>query len=215
MGSLGQLMSQLMERFRKLSPVQQVALPLVFGAILIGVITLVVWSNQPDFGVLYSNLSEKDAAAIVMKLKETKIPYRLGGGGHSILIPSEKIYDTRLQLATSGLPQGGGVGFEIFDRTNIGMTDFMQHLNYQRGLQGEIARTINQFAEIEKTRVHLTLPKKSLFLEDQEEARASVVLKVTQGRRLNSNQVQGIVHLVASSVEGLKPYCHKGRIPIQ
>jgi flagellar M-ring protein FliF len=205
MGSLGQLMSQLVERFRKLSPVQQVALPLVFGVILIGVITLVVWSNQPDFGVLYSNLSEKDAAAIVMKLKETKIPYRLGGGGHSILIPSEKIYDTRLQLATSGLPQGGGVGFEIFDRTNIGMTDFMQHLNYQRGLQGEIARTINQFAEIEKTRVHLTLPKKSLFLEDQEEARASVVLKVTQGRRLNSNQVQGIVHLVASSVEGLKP----------
>ncbi len=205
MGSFGQFMDRLMQGFKGLSPVQRVMLPLVIGATLIGVIALVVWTNQPEYGVLYSNLSEEDAAAVVLKLKEMKIPYRLGGGGHSILIPSGEIYDTRLQLATSGLPQGGGIGFEIFDRTNIGMTDFVQQLNYQRGLQGEIARTINQFSEVERSRIHLSIPKKSLFLEDQEEARASVILKLKQGRSLNRSQVQGIVHLVASSVEGLNP----------
>ncbi len=203
MGSLGQFMGRLMQGFRSLSPVQRVLLPLVFGASIVGVIALVLWSNQPDYGTLYSNLSEEDAAAIVVKLKEMKIPYRLGGGGHSILIPSKQVYETRLQLATSGLPQGGGVGFEIFDRTNIGMTDFVQQLNYRRGLQGEIARTINQFSEVEKSRIHLSIPKRSLFMEDQKEARASVVLKLKPGRTLNQNQVQGIVHLVASSVEGL------------
>jgi len=168
-------------------------------------IALVAWSNRPDYRVLYSNLSEGDAAAVVSKLKEMKIPYRLEGAGHSILIPAGQVYETRLQLATSGLPQGGGIGFEIFDRTNIGMTDFVQHLNYQRALQGELSRTINQFSEVETSRVHLSLPRKSLFVEDQKEARASVILKLKQGRSLGRSQVQGIVHLVASSAEGLNP----------
>lgn len=205
MGSLGQLLGRLMQGFKGLSPAQRLALTLVVGASLVGMIALVVWTNRLDYQVLYSRLSEEDAAAVVSKLKEMKIPYRLGAGGHSILIPSDEVYETRLQLATSGLPQGGVVGFEIFDKTNIGMTDFIQRLNYQRALQGEISRTINQFSEVEKSRVHLSIPKKSLFVEEQREARASVILKLKEGRSLNQNKVQGIVYLVASSVEGLNP----------
>jgi flagellar M-ring protein FliF len=205
MGSLGQLLFRLIQGFKGLSPAQRVAFVLIVGGTLIGLITLVVWTNRIDYGVLYSNLSEKDAGAIAQKLKEMKVPYRVGIDGHSILIPSGQIYETRLQLATSGLPQGGGVGFEIFDRTNFGMTDFIQHLNYQRALQGELSRTINQFSEVERSRVHLSIPKRSLFVEEQKEARASVVIDLKRGRQLNRNQVQGIVHLVASSAEGLSP----------
>jgi len=205
MGSLGQFLGRLAQGFKGLSPAQKVVLTLVVVGSVMGIIALVVWTNRLDYGVLYPDLSQEDAAAIVSRLKEMKVPYRLGGDGRSILIPSGQIYDTRLQLATSGLPQGGGVGFEIFDRTNLGMTDFIQQLNYQRALQGELSRTINQFPEVEKSRVHLSIPKKSLFVEDQKEARASVILKLKQGRSLNRNQVQGIVHLVASSVQGLSP----------
>jgi flagellar M-ring protein FliF len=205
MASVGEAMSQVIQRLRDLSPFQRVAFVLVVVGGLVGMISLVVWTNRPDYSVLYSTLSEKDAAAVVSKLKEMKIPYQLGGGGTSILIPSQQVYDTRLQLATHGLPQTGGVGFEIFDRTNFGMTDFMQQLNYQRALQGELSRTVNQFSEVEKSRVHLTIPKESLFLEEQEEARASVILQLRQGTHLNRNQLQGIIHLVASSVEGLSP----------
>ena len=205
MASAEQFLGRLIQGFRALSPAQRVVFTLVVGGGLIAMIVFVVWSNRPDYGVLYSNLVEKDAAAVVSKLKEMKIPYRLEGGGRSILIPSEQIYDIRLQLATSGIPEGGGVGFEIFDRTNFGMTDFIQQLNYQRALQGELSRTINQFSEVETSRIHLSLPKKSLFVEEQEEARASVILKLKQGRSLNQNQVRGIIHLVASSAQGLSP----------
>lgn len=205
MALVEQFLGRLMQGFKGLSPVQRVAITVAVGGGLIAMIILGVWANRPDYGVLYSNLSERDAAAVVSKLKEMKISYRLEGGGHSILIPSEAIYDTRLELATSGLPEGGGVGFEIFDRTNFGMTDFVQQLNYQRALQGELSRTINQFPEVETSRIHLSIPKKSLFAEEQEEARASVIVKLKQGRSLNRNQVQGILHLVASSTEGLSP----------
>jgi flagellar M-ring protein FliF len=182
-----------------------VVLSAVVAAALAAAITLLIWSNKTEYGVLYSSLSQKDAAAVVSKLKEMKIPYRLGEGGSSILIPSQQIYDARLQLATDGLPEAGGVGFEIFDKTNFGMTDFTQQLNYTRALQGELARTIRQFSEVEKARVHLSIPKRSLFVEEQEEPSASVILKLSQGRGLNRNQVQGIIHLVSSSVEGLTP----------
>ncbi|MBW2123536.1 MAG: flagellar M-ring protein FliF, partial [Deltaproteobacteria bacterium] len=134
MASPGQFFSRLTHGFKGLSPIQRVIFVLVVGGGLIGVILLGVWANRPEYGLLYSKLSEKDAASVVSKLKEMKIPYRLGGGGHSILVPSDKIYETRLQLAAGGLPEGGGVGFEIFDKTNFGMTEFVQRLNYQRAL---------------------------------------------------------------------------------
>ncbi|MBI5755578.1 MAG: flagellar M-ring protein FliF [Nitrospirae bacterium] len=166
------------------------------------VIAVMLWANQPVYHLLYSNLSAEDAGAITEKLREMKVPYEIKDG-NAILVPGEKVYELRLLLAGQGIPSGGGVGFELFDRTTIGMTDFVQKLNYKRALQGELARTIGQLAEVEHARVHLAVPEKTLFSDKKDTARASVVLKLRGGRTLSQNQVQGVVHLVASSVEGL------------
>jgi len=170
-------------------------------AVIVGV---VLWANQPVYRLLYSNLSPEDAGTIVEKLKEMKVPYEVKEGG-SIMVPEDRVYELRLVLAGQGLPSGGGVGFEIFDKTTIGMTDFVQKLNYRRALQGELARTISQLSEVELARVHLAVPERTLFSEKKEKASASVVLKLRSGRTLSQSQIQGIVHLVASSVEGLDP----------
>ncbi len=172
------------------------------AAMIAVVIAVVLWANQPVYHLLYANLSPEDAGTITEKLKGMKVPYEIQNG-NAVLVPQEKVHELRLLLAGEGLPSGGGVGFEIFDRTSIGMTDFVQKLNYKRALQGELARTIGQLTEVEQARVHLVVPEKTLFSEKKESARASVVLKIRGGRTLSQNQVHGIVHLVASSVEGL------------
>jgi flagellar M-ring protein FliF len=172
---------------------------------LIGFSYLVIWSGSPDYQVLFSNLSPEDAGAILAKLKEQKIPFQVSATGTSMMVPKEKVYETRLEMASQGLPQGSGVGFEIFDSTKLGMTEFVQNVNYQRALQGEICRTINGIAEVEASRVHIVMPSKSLFVEREKPASASVVLKVRPGRWLTKDQVQGIVHLVSASVAGLRP----------
>ncbi len=164
---------------------------------------LIYWNSQPEYQVLFSNLSQEDAGEMVAKLKEKKVPFQLSAEGSSILVTKEQVYDTRLSLAAEGLPKGGGVGFEVFDRTNLGATDFVQKLNYQRALQGELSRTIRQIKEIEHARVHIVTPKESLFVEDQKRPTASVLIKTRSGMRLEASQVEGIVHLVASAVEGL------------
>ncbi len=164
---------------------------------------LIYWNSQPEYQVLFSNLSQEDAGEMVAKLKEKKVPFQLSARGSSILVTKEQVYDTRLSLAAEGLPKGGGVGFEVFDRTNLGATDFVQKLNYQRALQGELSRTIRQIKEIEHARVHIVTPKESLFVEDQKKPTASVLIKTRSGMRLEASQVEGIVHLVASAVEGL------------
>ncbi len=169
-----------------------------------GLIALTLWTQQPDMQVLFTNLGSEDAAAIIDKLKETKVPYETTGGGATVLVPSEQVHDLRLQLATQGLPHGGGVGFEIFDRTSIGMSEFVQKLNYRRALQGELARTIAQMPEVERARVHLAIPERRLFASEQEKARASVILTLRNGQQLGQAQVQGVIHLVSSSVEGLQ-----------
>ena len=165
--------------------------------------SLIYWNSQPDFQVLFSNLSQEDAGEMVNKLKEKKIPFQLSSSGSSILVSREQVYDVRLALAAEGLPKGGGVGFEVFDRTNLGATDFVQKLNYQRALQGELSRTIRQIKEVEHARIHVVTPKESLFLDEQKRPSASVLLKTRSGMKLESSQVEGIVHLVASAVEGL------------
>jgi len=199
-----QLVTQFREMFNGLSTGRKIVFLGVLVGAIIAIVTLVMISQRSTFVVLYSNLSSEEAGGIVSKLKEQKIPYRLSSGGASILVPSDKLYETRLGLAKEGLPLGG-VGFEIFDETKLGMTEFAQNVNYLRALQGELTRTINQLAEVEQSRVHIVMPKSSLFIEEQEEATASVVVKVKPGARLNQGQLQGIVHLVASGVEGLKP----------
>ncbi|KPK93474.1 MAG: hypothetical protein AMJ94_03085 [Deltaproteobacteria bacterium SM23_61] len=180
---------------------------LLIGGVLIGSLlffgSLIYWNSKPDLQVLFSNLSQEDAGEIVNKLKEKKIPFQLSSNGSSILVPREQVYDVRLTLAAEGLPKGGGVGFEVFDRTNLGATDFVQKLNYQRALQGELSRTIRQIKEVEQARVHVVTPKESLFLDEQKKPSASVLIKSRSGMKLEASQVEGIVHLVASAVEGL------------
>ena len=179
---------------------------MVIGVVVLsfaGFGVLITLSNKIDYKPLFANLGSDDAGEIVKKLKEAKVPYQIASDGKAILVPADKVYDLRLTLASEGLPQGGGVGFEIFDRKNFGMTEFVQKLNYQRALQGELARTIMQLAEVERARVHLVIPEKSLFKDSEKQPTASVVLQMKSGHTLRDSSVQGITHLVASAVEGM------------
>jgi flagellar M-ring protein FliF len=171
--------------------------------ILISILAFVYFSNQEEYRVLFSNLSSEDAANIVTKLKEKKVPYQLSPSGDIISVPSAQVSELRLELAAAGIPHGGGVGFEIFDNKILGATEFEQQLNYRRALQGELARTINSLDEIQQCRVHIALPKESLFVNQQKNATASITVKLKAGRKLSQAQIDGIGHLVASSVEGL------------
>jgi flagellar M-ring protein FliF len=190
--------------FSKFTINQRMIILIALAGSVAGLIALTLWTQQPDMQVLFTNLGGEDAAAIIDKLKETKVPYETTGGGATVLVPSAQVHDLRLQLATQGLPHGGGVGFEIFDRTSIGMSEFVQKLNYRRALQGELARTIAQLPEVERARVHLALPERRLFANEQEKARASVIVSLRNGQQLAQAQVQGVIHLVSSSVEGLQ-----------
>jgi flagellar M-ring protein FliF len=179
----------------------------LIGVAALGTAVLVylLWSPAADYQVLYSNLSEQDAGEVVGKLKAKGVPYQLGGGGSAVLVPAPKVCEMRLALASEGLPHGGNVGFEIFDQQSLGTTEFVQKLNYQRALQGELVRTIKEFPELEDARVHIVMPKESVFLDNAEPASAAVVLKVRPGRSLSQRQVEGVVHLVSAAVQGLKP----------
>lgn len=195
--------TQIWKGFNTLPTGKKISILAGIGASVLAVMILVYFSNAVDYRVLFSNLSSEDAGNIVAKLKEKKIPYKLTGAGDSIMVPHDKVSELRLELATAGLPQGGGVGFEIFDNKSLGVTEFVQQLNYQRALQGELSRTINSLDEIQQSRVHIVIPKKALFAEDQKKPTASVILKMKPGRQLRPSQIEGIVHLVAGSVEGL------------
>ncbi len=161
------------------------------------------WMQREQYQILFTNLSQEDSGLIIQKLKEKKIKYKIEG--EKILVPSDKVYETRIQLAAQGVPTGGSVGFELFDKTDFGTTDFVQKLNYQRALQGELTRTIMALSEIEHARVHLVIPEKTVFIEQKTNPSASILLKLKTGKKLTENQIQGIVHLVSSSVEGLSP----------
>jgi flagellar M-ring protein FliF len=198
-------LEQFKDVYAGLNPVKKFTLFLVIGGVIAGFTLIVILSGRPDYQILFSGLSAEDSGAMITQLKAKKIPYRISSNGGAILIPKEIVYETRMELASQGLPQGGGVGFEIFDNSKLGMTEFVQNVNYQRAIQGELSRTINRFEEIESSRVHLVMPPKSLFVENEEPARASVVIKLRPGKTLNADQIQGIVHLISSSVSGLKP----------
>ncbi len=205
MDSLKNLFGGLSERFQSLSGTQRLIVPTVVAALLLALGFLLFMQGQEDYGVLFSNLSQEDAGGIVSKLKGKKVSYRLEANGTTILVSKSEMYELRLVLASEGMPKGGGVGFEIFDRQELGVTDFVQRLNYQRALQGELARTIAGMPEVLEARVHIVAPKESLFIEDQKETTASVALKLRPGRTLSPGQVESIVNLVASSVAGLHP----------
>jgi flagellar M-ring protein FliF len=205
MERLNLLAQQLKGFFLSLPPARRWTFVALTVGVLLGTIALAVWIERPQYRVLFANLDGTDAAAAIEYLKGEKIPYRVSDDKGAIEVPAERVYETRMALAGRGIPQGGGVGFEIFDKQTIGMTDFVQRLDYQRALQGELARTIGELAAVESARVHLALPERSLFVTEDRRPSASVVVRLRAGRSLQSDQVNGIVHLVASSVEGLRP----------
>lgn len=169
---------------------------------------LTILAQTPEYAVAFRGLNEQDAAAVVEALKKSNVPYRIEGDGSVIRVPASQVYEVRLEMARQGLPKGGTVGFEIFDGGQLGtlgMTDFLQRVNYQRALEGELARTIASLEPLQTARVHLVIPEPSLFLEEQKEPSASVLVQLKPGRRLDQGQIEAITHLVASSVEGLKP----------
>jgi len=180
---------------------------LAVGGLVIALIIVAgaVWSMQPDYRVLFSNLSETDAAAIVTELKRTKTVYRLADGGMTIRVPADRVYETRLALMSSGVPLSGGVGFEIFDKQGLGATEQSQRVSYQRALQGELARTIGALDHVRQARVLLALPASSLFQRDRQQPRAAVSLIMQPGPTLEREQVAGIQRLVAASVADLDP----------
>lgn len=173
-------------------------------AVIVAFFLMLFWINRPNMAVLYSNLFPEDAAKIVETLKSEKISYELANNGATILVPEERVYDLRLMVAGQGSMVGQGVGFEIFDEVKVGQTDFVQKINYQRALQGELARTIAEFPEVERARVHLVIPSRSLFIEEQRDPSASVVLKLVKGQKVEKGEVEAIVNLVAMSVDGMQ-----------
>jgi flagellar M-ring protein FliF len=162
-----------------------------------------MWSQKPDYRVLFSNFSDRDGGAIVASLQQLNIPYKFAEGGAAILVPSENVYDARLKLASQGLPKGGNVGFELMENQKLGVSQFLEQVNFQRALEGELARSIQSVAAVQSARVHLALPKSSVFVRDQQKPTASVLLNLNAGRVLDPQQVSAIVHLVASSVPDL------------
>jgi flagellar M-ring protein FliF len=169
-----------------------------------GLVAAAFWSSHADYGLLYGGLSETEAAKVVSALNEAKVAYKVSGSG-SISVPVDKIYSTRMQLASKGIPQGDGVGFEIFDKANFGISDFVQRANYLRALQGELARTISQLDEVQSARVMIVQPENRLLLDKEKYATASVFVHVRGNSALAPSSINSIRFLVANSVEGLKP----------
>ncbi|EGT5679893.1 flagellar basal-body MS-ring/collar protein FliF [Cronobacter turicensis] len=179
---------------------------MVAGAAAVAIIVaLVLWAKQPEYRVLYSNLSDQDGGAIVTQLTQMNIPYNFADNGASIMVPAEKVYDLRLRLAQQGLPKGGAVGFELMDQEKFGISQFSEQVNYQRALEGELARTIETLGPVKSARVHLAMPKPSLFVREQKSPSASVTLSLQPGRTLDDGQVAAVVHMVSSAVAGLPP----------
>ena len=198
-------LATLWKAFDSLTPTRKLSLAVTAVLTAVTIVALIHFTHQADFRVLFSNLSSEDAAQILTRIKERKISYQISAAGDIVSVPSDQVSELRLELAAEGLPQGGGVGFEIFDSKTLGATDFQQQLNYRRALQGELARTINGLDEILQSRVHIVIPRESLFIEEQKKPTASVAVKLKPGKSLNASQVEGITHLVAAGVEGLDP----------
>jgi len=200
---MADLNTQITEGISSANAIKKLALVLLLIVAVAAMAGIWNWMQKPTLQLLYSNLEASDAGAIATKLRESGTPFELQGT--SIFVPGDQVAGLRMQLAAAGLPQTGGVGYEIFDKSTMGTTEFIQKVNYRRALEGELARSISQISEVSKARVHLVVPARSVFLERQEQVRASVIVHLRPGKSLSSAQVQGIVHLVASGVEGLGP----------
>ena len=204
MDNFQDFLRQLGERFNQLSQGKKVAALSLVALALASLVVMSLWLKSPDYQLLYANLSNEDAGAVVEKLKSQKVPYEITNNGRTIRVASDMIHEVRLQLASEGLPEGSDVGLEIFEDTPLGMTDFIQKLNFQRALQGELTRTINSLDAVSQARVHLVIPKDNLFRKEKPKGKASVTLKIKSGKSLSEGQIQGIVHLVSASVGSIE-----------
>ena len=204
MDNFQDFLRQLGERFNQLSQGKKVAALSLVALALASLVVMSLWLKSPDYQLLYANLSNEDAGAVVEKLKSQKVPYEITNNGRTIRVASDMIHEVRLQLASEGLPEGSDVGLEIFEDTPLGMTDFIQKLNFQRALQGELTRTINSLDAVSQARVHLVIPKDNLFRKEKPKGKASVTLKIKSGKSLSEGQIQGIVHLVSASVGSIQ-----------
>jgi flagellar M-ring protein FliF len=198
-------MEQMKKLLARLSMAQELSIAAVAMLVAAGLFGFAQWRRAEDFRPLYMGLAPEDAGAVVQKLKEAATEYQLSENGSTVLVPSAKVAELRLQLAVAGLPKSGRMGFELFDKTSFGMTDFAEHVNYRRALEGELERSIVSLAEVERARVHLTLPKESVYLEARQPAKASVVLGLRAGAQLSPQNVMAVCNLLASAVEGLAP----------
>jgi flagellar M-ring protein FliF len=185
-------------------PVQQkLGLILGFAAVIAICAGAWLWSQTPDYRVLFSNLTDRDGGAIVSALTQLNVPYKFAEGGGAILVPADRVHEARLHLASQGLPKGGLVGFELMEGQKLGTSQFAEQINYQRALEGELARSIQSLSAVQGARVHLAIPKPSVFMREEAKPSASVLLNVFPGKQLEPSQVSGIAHLISSSVAHL------------
>ena len=194
-----------LQRLSALDRSQRIRLGAGIALLVVAAVAAMVMGRQPDYKVLFSNLSDKDGGAIVAQLSQMNVPYKHADGGGAILIPAERVHDVRLRLATQGLPRGSVTGFELMETNRFGMTQFQERLNFQRGLEGELTRSIQALSSVQGARVHLALPNQNGFFREQQKPSASVLVSLHPGRILDRAQLAGIVHLVASSVPELAP----------
>ena len=194
-----------LQRLSALDRSQRMRLGAGIALLVVAAVAAMVMGRQPDYKVLFSNLSDKDGGAIVAQLSQMNVPYKHADGGGAILIPAERVHDVRLRLATQGLPRGSVTGFELMETNRFGMTQFQERLNFQRGLEGELTRSIQALSSVQGARVHLALPNQNGFFREQQKPSASVLVSLHSGRILDRAQLAGIVHLVASSVPELAP----------
>jgi flagellar M-ring protein FliF len=200
---MADVLAQLKGLWENLNGRQRITLVVstIAAAAVIG--AAVLWTGRTEYAVLYSGLNSEDAGRIVESLQKDGIAYRLGASGSTIYVPSNQVYETRIGLASDGLPHKGSVGYEIFDQNNLGVSDFVQKLNYRRALEGELTRTIEQLDAIDAARVHIVIPKETIFLDDDRKVTASIVLWTNPIAAPGKREINGIANLVASSVEGL------------
>lgn len=173
------------------------------AAVLAVMVVFWLWSQQPDYRVLFSNYADKDGGAIVAELEKMNVPYKFSESGTAILVPAAEVHQARLKLAAQGLPKGGNIGFEVLENQKFGVSQFVEQVNFQRALEGELEKSVQSIAAVEVARIHLAIPKPSVFVRDQQKPTASVLLNLRPGRSLDAQQVSAIVHLVASSVPDL------------
>ena len=196
----------LVARFPVLSKLQGIPRPILLGAapaLIALVVVVLLWSRGPEYRVLFSNIEDRDGGAIVSALGQMNVPYRFSDNGGAILVPADRVHETRLQLATQGLPRSGGVGFELLDNTRVGASQFTEQVTYQRALEGELGNSIASLHAVQQARVHLAIPRESLFVRERQEPTASVLLTLYPGRTLSEAQVSAIAWLVSSSVPRL------------